>query len=156
VRDPFLVDLAVAGEAEEGSDHLGEARAGVHFAHHHGLLVAHLPPVVDDPGSDFRGTARTKRRFAVADQVGDPAAHDLKALDHARMAMGACDAAARCDVQLGDEHPLWMVERIGDDDRTLAGDGVLEDLAATGHCVDPLTSGAGAVALAHARLELVE
>jgi len=40
---PLAVCAAVAGKAEEGADHLGEARAGVDFADHDGFRVLGSP-----------------------------------------------------------------------------------------------------------------
>jgi hypothetical protein len=58
---------------------------------------------------------------------------DVEALAGDRVAVGDGDAPARLDVEMRDENPLRMVERVDEDDGPLAADRILEHLPAPAH-----------------------
>jgi len=85
---------------------------------------------VQGAGWHFRPFAGTELTFLLADQEPDPAGDDVEALGDRRVAVGDGDPATRGHIEVGDEHAVPVVARIGEDHRALARHRIGEDLAA--------------------------
>lgn len=132
-RHPLAVRFPVAGQSEEGADHVDETIAGRDFDQDTGLLIPDLPPVVNDPGLDLGLFPRGEDPFLAVDLEADATREDVETLTWDRVVVGDRDSSPRLHVKVDNEDTLGIVERIGKHDRPLARDRIIEYLTVTGH-----------------------